>query len=315
MKRSFIINLIVFFLFNAVFVYSAQSGSSKSSPILLIDSTCAEGIGVGNNNVMQEGKYNFIFQNPGILGTLESMEAGISYIPWIFETSFLTGIITFPTPTAVFGMGIVSYNVEEFDHYSLNGALSSEKLDMSELMLMMGAGREIYNDEGVTLSLGFSIKYFFSKIHHYSSSGIAFDVGGSGIYELSNNTGDIIYGLAFQNIGMGPKYDNQRSSLPLKASFGIGYRYTGFNHNGMLTPMFEIVKETVFLFGFGVEYGYNNMLFARIGYSFGTAKSVFSGLSAGIGVKYMAICFDYALKPASVGEKSIIHSFSLGYSF
>ncbi len=313
MKNIVILILLTFIL--CLSLYAENHSLISSAPTLMLDSTSAEGMGLAYNSVMQIGKVNFIMQNPGILGSIKSMNAGISYIPWIFDTSFFIGNFAYPLPIAALGVSVISYNTGDFDYYLMDGSLSSDKLSMSEFMLMLGAGREIVNKKMFSLSIGLSVKFFSSRIYKYRSSGLSIDAGINGAIKPGNIQGDIIYGFAIQNIGIGPKLRKERSSLPVKIRIGAGYRFAGFEHNAMLIPLLEFVYDTFFRMNTGLEYAHNDMLFLRIGYSISSMDDVFSGFSTGLGLKYMQIKFDYGLKLVNEGDQSIQHSFSLSYLF
>lgn len=62
----------------------------------------------------------------------------------------------------------------------------------------------------------------------------------------------------------------------------------------------------------GVQYGFNGMVFARVGYRASGSDVIASGVSAGLGCKFHGVRVDFAYQRASSLN---ILAFSLGYSF
>ncbi len=311
MKKIIIIFLVANLL-SVTFLYSG-SGSIKSSPILMMDTTSAEGISVANNSVMQFGKVNFIQQNPGIIGTLNSLNANLSYIPWIFDTSYFIGNIGYKfNNIPPIGCSVAMFNSQDFEYVLNDGTISSDKLSISEFLLQIGSGLKIIQKSEIGLYSGIAIKYISSKIYTFSGNSLAIDAGLSGLYDLGKNK--IIYGLSIQNIGLGAEYIQERSSLPFKIRIGAGYTFHLFSTHHSLFPMAEFVYDATSKINIGAEYSFKKMIFGRIGYSISSKQMVSSNIAAGVGVEYNNIKIDYAMKLLKESEKSLLHSFSIGYS-
>ncbi|MBU1076337.1 MAG: PorV/PorQ family protein [Spirochaetes bacterium] len=310
--------IILFLFFLVIFCSSLMSTENaliSSAPVLIIDTTSAHGTGSGNNNVMQAGDVGFIMQNPGNIGSIKEHAVSISYLPWLYETSYLAGNFAYAFSTVTMGFSFVSFHSGEFDHYLLDGTLAEDKLSLGEMLFMPGVGVTLKNNDKLTLFGGVSAKYLTTRIHTMRSSSFAFDMGFNGVYRPEGVKGDIIFGLAFQNLGLGPKFVEERSPLPFKLRLGAGFRFTGFKHSGVLTPLMEYIQDALSKLNTGLEYGYNDLLFIRVGFSLISGETIFSGFATGLGVKFSRIKFDYALKIVKEGDQSLVHVLSLGYSF
>ena len=133
--------IIIFIIFNFIYIpylYSSEA-SLSSAPTLMMDSCSAEGIGVANSSVMQYEKSDFILQNPGIIGSLSGVNITLSYIPWLFDTGYYSANIGL----SFLGFSVLFFNSKDFDYILKDGTFSSDKLNISELLLMGGFGTKI----------------------------------------------------------------------------------------------------------------------------------------------------------------------------
>lgn len=309
MKRIYLIALFI-----SISVYLGVSATS-STPLLIMDTYSAAGVGTANNCVARRGYVDFILQNPSLLASLENWHINFNYTSWILDTSVINANASYELPMATVGAGLAAFSMEEFDYYELDGALGQEKLSMNEIMFMLGAGRSLIDTGTLKLEAGVSAKFFNSKIQEYSGSTILFDIGASGIYKTDVIPGDFIYGLSLQNLGSGVTYDKESGSVPFKFRVGIGYRIFNFGPKGLFIPLVELISSDQFFSSLGAEYSYDDMVFVRLGYSFTSSETILSGFCLGLGVKYINIRFDYGLKASSYDNQSSLHSISLGYQF
>ncbi len=306
--QKIIFIVICLFMAGIVNVYS-EDASTSSSPILMLDTSSAKGVGIANNSSMQYGQVGFILQNPGIIGSIDRINADLTYLPWLFDTGYFIGNVVVPLPVVSLGASIAAFSTGDFDYTLRDGNLAPDKLSMSEFLINVGAGKQLINNEKLTLSAGVSVKLISSKIYTYSGTGFAVDAGAVGLYSKW------IYGLAIQNIGVGQKFVSETSSLPFKIRAGLGYKVSLISPDHLFLPLLEYVNDGISKFNLGLEYAYKEMLFIRTGYSASSKQDVFSGLSAGLGIRYFGINFNYGLKIKQEIDTSLLHTFSIGYGF
>jgi len=99
------------------------------------------------------------------------------------------------------------------------------------------------------------------------------------------------------------------SSVRLAAGYGQTFEEKHSLEAGMDADCFFAGKFAV---SGGVQYGFNGMVFARVGYRASGSDVIASGVSAGLGCKFHGVRVDFAYQRASSLN---ILAFSLGYSF
>jgi hypothetical protein len=160
--------------------------------------------------------------------------------------------------------------------------------------------------------IGINFKYINSRIADESANGLALDAG----WRYKMPVKGLNIGFAVQNLGPKMKFIDERSSLPLSARFGAGYKIVdnillAFDVNRRINE-----KKTVFCFG--SEYSVFNSFFIRAGYiNSGVSGAIsladYSGFKAGFGIKLRNLNLDYAITPFSGIGKA--HTLSLGAGF
>lgn len=115
-----------------------------------------------------------------------------------------------------------------------------------------------------------------------------------------------------ENIGTPIKFEEEKHELPL--NFKIGGHYDLGIKKLLITPQDKIQitgkiekgLETEFITGAGIEYGWKEMAFLRVGYQlFGNED----GIKAGCGIKYKNFQIDYAFSPHE--NLGIVHRIGL----
>ena len=147
------------------------------------------------------------------------------------------------------------------------------------------------------VAVGFNLKALIEKIYINDAFGAAIDFGA--VYAPENT--HFSYGIALQNIGAMGVLNNEPVVVPTLVRAGGAYTDALDDPGGMLTYTGSLDLEKTFadngvhLCG-GVEAAYQKQFFVRAGYATGFDAT---GFSAGIGVKYHFLHFDYALTPYS----------------
>ncbi|UCE18022.1 MAG: PorV/PorQ family protein [Gemmatimonadota bacterium] len=142
------------------------------------------------------------------------------------------------------------------------------------------------------ISLGMTLKILYEKIHIYSSSGFALDLGA----RISPGIDNVTLGAVIQNIGKMGTMRNEETPLPLTTKVGLNYVSTVESLNGTLLFTADVNKASDYrtTFHTGLEYSLNQRLALRGGYQFGQDERSFS---AGIGLRLNMYRLDYAYAP------------------
>lgn len=165
-----------------------------------------------------------------------------------------------------------------------------------------------YTIRDLKIPIGFNLKILREKLYtdNPESWGLAVDCGA--LYNFSAHWGKILLGLTLQNMGYITPIEKDTSALPfnIKTSVGIFSRsYPVAVDIDIDSPIDNRSKLSL-----GLETWYKNMLFGRVGYSFGQDMG---GLGAGLGFRMKGVQIDYAFAPYSLLGNT--HRVSLSYKF
>ena len=142
------------------------------------------------------------------------------------------------------------------------------------------------------LSFGFTLKILYEKMHTYSSSGFALDLG----TRFSPWKKNLSIGAVIQNIGKMGALRDEEIPLPLTLRAGVAYAVetNPFNGNLLVTADVNKSSDSWTTFHTGLEYSLNQRLALRGGYQFGRDERSFS---AGMGLLFNMYRLDYAYAP------------------
>lgn len=161
-------------------------------------------------------------------------------------------------------------------------------------------------------SLGAAVKVIRQSIDTKSGSSAALDLGAQ--REFSWKGDEYNAGFAVQNLGPGIKFVEKSYALPLTFKAGLSRSLPG---SGVLLAL-EADKpvDNYLSFALGVEYQLTRRMALRSGYRYrmyGNELGPWSGFSAGAGVAFDKLSFDYAFAP--FGDLGDSHRFSINYRF
>lgn len=142
------------------------------------------------------------------------------------------------------------------------------------------------------LSIGATAKLLYEKIYIEDATGYGIDLGG-----WYNTPWDLQLGIALNNIGSMNKLLNEPTKLPLIFRAGTAYliSYEQFPAEiGLSADVVSYIHDNKTHINFGAETKYQNILSLRVGYQTGFENK---NISAGIGINYSILQFDYAFVP------------------
>lgn len=176
----------------------------------------------------------------------------------------------------------------------------------SELSISAGASYAVMN----CLSVGLALRYADSKLAEDASSAVfGADVA---LYFKKNG---IKAGLSVNNLGTKVKFLDRAYSQPMMAKLGAGYDLTLGKSALDFMAEVDVLFSGSLMAGAGCEYSFNEMVYVRAGYHYGSSVDVVpSYASAGVGVSVFGAKLNFAYL---FGSKTLGNSmcFSLGYSF
>ena len=182
------------------------------------------------------------------------------------------------------------------------------KFGAYDLAFSAGYGWKLRRD----VSLGGALKVIRQSIDDRSGSSLALDLGL--LRELKWKGDAYTAGFSMQNLGPGIKFISRSYALPLTFKAGLSRHFPGSGLLGALTIDKPI--DNYPSLALGAEYQLTGRLALRGGYRYrlyGNELGPWSGFSAGAGVAFEKLSFDYAFTP--FGDLGNSHRFSLNFRF
>lgn len=263
------------------------------------------------------------FFNPATINPEMDNHLSVNYGSYFGEVTYGTAAYayTYDRHVQTFHAGVNYVNYGNFEGYDENGQKTAD-FTGSEIALSLGYA---YNIPWTDIFIGANLKLISSTLESYNSFGAAMDLGA--LYVDDYN--DINIGLAIRNVGVQIKpYQDTNEKLPMEIVAGISQELENVPIRWHLT--FENLQQWNIAFsnpnraegsldggskeekvGFlnnalrhvilGAELFPEKSFSIRLGYNFRRAEELriveqrnFSGLSAGFGLRFNKIRFDYS---------------------
>ncbi len=158
--------------------------------------------------------------------------------------------------------------------------------------------------------IGATMKYLFESMLANEAAGLGFDFG---LFYVTTIEG-LNFAASIKNVGSMSELRNEATKLPSELRAGAGYSFDLKNFNSKITVGTEYQRylptdDNHFLLG--AEFFYDETIALRGGYQTGYESK---GLSAGIGLKWGGLNFDYAFVPFTY-NLGTGHLLSLTFTF
>ena len=246
---------------------------------------------------------NTVYWNPSGLNILHRKEASFSHTVWFEDINYENASFVIPAKSGSFGLLLSYVSMGSIDKVDNQGNESGESFTPVDMALCAGYGSAI----GKKFRLGAVVKYISSRIEDESASAFAADAGI--LYRAKENK--LNFGFVVQNAGTQLKYIEEGYSLPLNIKIASAFKLK--KRKLLLTLDLNAPIDNSPRLNAGVEYNYrqSKLLFSpRVGYKTNTKGQegdFVSGISGGIGIKYLSIATDYAWVPyGDLGQAHII---------
>lgn len=298
MKKTFVfVTSLIFLLTQPVFSQSVGTTSFE----FLKSQYSARGAAMAGNLVAVSGDINAMFYNPAALSPIDRKEWVASYVDHLLD--FQGGHLAYLTPfksLGNLGLGLVYFNYGDFDETNEFGEQTGRKFSASEFAFAMS----LSNVLGDNFDYGVNIKFIYSSLDTYNSSGLAVDAG---IIYTVPKIQDLVIGFSVSNLGFTlSKYTQADQTFPLLMRFGIAKRlaHLPLLIMGSLNDLTLDTGDTWDIFrrfAIGGEFDVSEVIKLRLGYDNDINQNVkpvggrgFGGLSAGLGINWNKFRLDYA---------------------
>lgn len=314
--------LIVFLILFCTEAFSQIGGKYVYQFLNLVTSPRQAALG-GKTVTIYDYDVNQGFFNPATINPEMDNHLSVNYGSYYGEVTYGTAAYayTYDRHVQTFHAGVNYVNYGNFEGYDENGQKTAD-FTGSEIALSFGYA---YNVPWTDIFIGANGKLISSTLESYNSFGAAVDLGA--LYVDDYN--DINIGLAIRNIGVQIKpYQDTNEKLPMEIVAGISQELENVPIRWHLTlenlQQWNIAfsnpnrtegsldggskEEKVGFFNnalrhviLGAELFPERSFSIRLGYNFRRAEELriveqrnFSGLSAGFGLRFNKIRFDYS---------------------
>ena len=309
---------ILFFFLLTTSVHYGQIGGKYVYQFLNLAQSPRQAALGGKTVTVVDYDVNQAFYNPATINQKMSNRLAINYGNYYGEVSYGTAAYAYTWDQHV-GINYINYGA--FEGRDELGNVTSD-FTGSEAALSLGYA---YNIPWTTMYVGTNVKLISSTLESYNSWGVAADLG----FLYVDEKNDINYGLSVRNLGFQiTPYQDVREKLPLSIDAGISqllenvpirwhltlenlqqWNIAFSNPNRAETTLDgETNEEKISFFNNALrhvimgaelfpEKGFN----IRLGYNFRRGQELkildqrsFAGISAGFGLRFGKIKFDYS---------------------
>ena len=277
----------------------------------------ARGAAASGALVAMSGEVDAMYSNPASIADLEDRWVSLTYLKHLLD--FHSGTIGYAQSVRDYGtMGarVTYFDYGSFDEATPQGEFTGRTFGANDLLFSLSFARRI----GAVYRVGISVNYIRSQIEEYSASAVSSNMG----FLVRTNAEvrgikEVILGGAVYNLGTATKaFIEEKDDLPLGFRGGL---YAPLEY----LPLTVSVQATKWVdkdvqFALCGEFKPIDALRIRVGYSteghdqhLDTDKDTLAGLSAGFGILYSKLRFDYAL--TSMGELGLVNRFTISKVF
>jgi hypothetical protein len=292
--------LILFLTMSSNSLFAQGSSTSSSQLKIPLDARSAA---LSEANVADAGKVSSWLINPSNLYSSGSLTIALTHAQWIqdIQSEFLAAQI--PMSIGTVGIAVSTNSVPGIEVRDIPGPAIGT---FSARFATMQVG--FATNALQSLSFGVSAKYLYEKLYTDEATGFGVDVG---MLYRTPITG-LQAAISVTNAGSLEQFRRERSDLPTflrgGATYSFGLDDLNFSASAAFTD--NLIYTETHVLG-SLETTYNNRVSVRLGYASGYDSR---GLTAGLGLRYEFLQFNYAFIPFSLGLGDA-HLFSLGFQF
>jgi len=295
--------IVLIIIISATVVYSQSAGSSGLS--FLKFGFGARNIAMGDAGTALSNDLTSLFYNPANLALTDKSEVLFMHNQWIQDVSSEVIGVKTELWNIPFALGFNVTSVNNLEYRTIPGEPIS-KFDVNYFFGSLSTGFFVTDE----ISFGASLKYLYEGLLNDEASGFGLDLGIHYLLPFKGLTASSV----LKNIGSMNALRNEATKLPTELRLGTAYTTKLSESNFDITAGIEYQKYLNTQdshFNFGGEVLYNNLIAARAGYQTGYESR---GFTAGIGLMWGNLKFDYAFLPFSLGLGNA-NLFSLQFKF
>ena len=296
--------ILLIFCFNILPVAIFAQSAGKSGLSFLKFGFGARNVAMGDAGAVASNDVTSLFYNPAKLAGNENAEIMFMHNQWIqgIRSELLGAKFGFLGLPFAVGVNVTSVNDIEVRTRPGNPEAT---FNANFSFISLSTGFNIIDN----LSFGATVKYLYEGIYTDEASGTGFDIG----LNYKTYLEGLSLSAVIRNLGSMNELKLQKTQLPNELRIGPAYQFN-LNQNFEITTGAEFLKylqTNDVHFNLGAEVLYNNLIAVRGGYQTGYISK---GFTAGIGLRWGNLSFDYALSPFQLGLGTA-NSISLNFKF
>ncbi len=240
---------------------------------------------------------NAIFFNPAGTGKLEKSEFTAQYGLMFQSISHNLLGFAYPTKIGSIGLGVVNLGVDKIERRSIaDTPKPSGEFSSRDTAYILNYSKKI----GEKISAGLNVKFISLNIDDKSASSFGADAG----LLIQPFDFPLSAGLAVQNLGTEAKFETEGDPLPLNIKIGFGYKL--LSEKLSLGAGIDLPRDNSLKLSLGGEFTQKLTeelsVAARAGYVGMSEEKLekLAGLSAGAGITFRHIGFDFAWVPYGI---------------
>jgi len=281
--------LIIIFLASSIAM--AQSAGNSGLSFLKFGFG-ARNIAMGDAGTSASNDLTALFYNPSRLVSSDRNEAMFMHNEWIQDVRSEVGGIKWEMFSLPWAVGFNVTTVSDIEVRTKPGDPIST-FNANYFFASLSSGFTVIDD----LDFGATVKYIYEGILSSEAKGFGFDFGLNYLTPIKG----LSVSSVIKNLGSMNELEDVATKLPAEFRLGPAYQF------GIESSKFDFVAAAELLkyletddihFNLGGDIIYNKLISLRVGYQSGFEAK---GLTAGLGIIWGNLKFDYAYLPFSLG--------------
>jgi len=265
----------------------------------------ARNIAMGDAGASASNDITALFYNPSRLVTTEMNEVIFMHNEWIQDVRSEVGGIKWKMFGLPWAVGFNVTTVSDIEVRNKPGEPIST-FNANYFFASLSSGFTVIDD----LDFGATVKYIYEGMLNSEAKGFGFEFGLNYLTPIKGLTVSSVV----KNLGSMNELENEATKLPAEFRLGPAYQF------GMKSAEFDFIAVAELLkylqtddihFNLGGDITYNKLISLRVGYQTGFE---IRGLTAGLGIIWGNLKFDYAYLPFSLGLGNA-NLFSIQFKF
>lgn len=297
--------IVFVFIISSTVMFSQSAGNTGLS--FLKYGFGARNIAMGDAGTALSNDLTGLFYNPAKLALTDKSEVLFMHNEWIQDVSSEVIGVKTELWSIPFALGFNVTSIDGIEYREIPGEPIS-KFDANYFFGSLSTGFFVTDD----ISIGASFKYLYEGLLNDEATGFGFDFGVNYLLPYEGLSASAVV----KNVGSMNALRSESTKLPTELRIGTAYTFSLEDSKFDFTGGAEFQKylgTDVNHLNFGAEVLYNRLLAIRAGYQTGY-ESESRGFTAGIGLMWGNLKFDYAFLPFSsvLGNANL---FSLQFKF